>query len=135
VCLSVCLCDGERDLTVHHTVTHMNKSYHTHQSAVSNMLHFPETHNDTMRPFTMKAFTLRHIFHTATHCNTLQHTATHCNTLQHTATHCNTLQYAATRSNTLQHTDKMSFLKRSFVLPLTHAATNRQIHIYACKQA
>jgi len=33
------------------------------------------------------------VFHTATHCNTLQHTATHCNTLQHTATHCNTLQH------------------------------------------
>ena len=33
---------------------------------------------------------LKHMQHTATHCNTLQHTATHCNTLQHTATHCNT---------------------------------------------
>ena len=31
---------------------------------------------------------MRHMRHTATHCNTLQHTATHCNTLQHTATHC-----------------------------------------------
>jgi len=31
------------------------------------------------------------VYHTATHCNTLQHTATHCNTLQHTATHCTTL--------------------------------------------
>ena len=45
-----------------------------------------------------------YMFHTATHCNTLQHAATHCNTLQHAATHCNTLQHAATHCNTLQHT-------------------------------
>jgi len=33
------------------------------------------------------------MYHTATHCNTLQHTA---NTLQHTATHCNALQHTTT---------------------------------------
>jgi len=61
-----------------------------------------------------------HVWHAATHCNTLQHTATHCNTLRHTATHCTTLQHTdatlviqvmsgmlqhtATHCNTLQHT-------------------------------
>ena len=74
-------------------------------------------------------YDMTHVWHTATHCNTLRHTATHCNTLQHmcvcyvafgcdmttcdtlqhtatqhTATHCNTLQHTATHCNTLQHT-------------------------------
>jgi len=65
------------------------------------------------------------VYHTATHCNTLQRTAilcntiqhtwptrimyersdiSYCNTLQHTATHCNTLQHTATHCNILKHT-------------------------------
>jgi len=44
------------------------------------------------------------LYHTATHCNTLQHTVLHLNTLQHAATHRTTLQRAATHCSMLQHT-------------------------------
>jgi trehalose-6-phosphatase len=45
---------------------------------------------------TWESLTVRRVFGSPTHRNTLQRTATHCNTQQHTATHCNTLQHAAT---------------------------------------
>ena len=103
--------EGEKWVTMKHTVTHYNTLQHT--ATHCDMLQHIATHCNALQHSTTHCHTLRHA---ATHCNTLQRTATHCNTLPHTATHwrgvwdnethCHTLRHTTTHCSSLQHQER-----------------------------